>query len=41
MTRAIYHMVYGQENLKGESVVAAILPSHMEVSYCTSVFFRR
>ena len=24
---------------KGESTVAAILPSHMEVSYCTSGFF--
>ena len=29
-----------QGNLKGESVVAAILPSRMEVSYCTSRFFR-
>ena len=29
-----------QGNLKGESVLAAILPSHMEVSYCTSGFFR-
>ena len=28
-----------QENLKGESVVAAILLSRMEVSYCTSRFF--
>ena len=28
-----------QGNLKGESVVVAILPSHMEVSYCTSGFF--
>ena len=28
-----------QGNLKGESVVVAILPSRMEVSYCTSVFF--
>ena len=27
-------------NLKGKSVVAAILPSRMEVSYCTSGFFR-
>ena len=26
-------------NLKGESVVVAILPSCMEVSYCTSGFF--
>ena len=26
-------------NLKGESVVAAILPSHMEVSYYTFGFF--
>ena len=26
-------------NLKGESVVAAILPSHMEASYCTAGFF--
>ena len=25
--------------LKGESVVAAIFPSRMEVSYCTSVDF--
>ena len=29
-----------QGNLKGESVVAAILPSCMEASYCTSGFFR-
>ena len=29
-----------QGNLKGESVVAAILPSHMEGIYCTSRFFR-
>ena len=28
-----------QGNLKGESVAAAILPSCMEVSYCTSRFF--
>ena len=28
-----------QGNLKGESVVAAILPSCMEMSYCTSGFF--
>ena len=28
-----------QGNLKGESVVAAILLSGMEVSYCTSRFF--
>ena len=28
-----------QGNLKGESVVAAILPSRMETSYCTSGFF--
>ena len=28
-----------QGNLKGESVVAAILPPRMEVSYCTSGFF--
>ena len=27
-------------NLKVESVVSAILPSYMEVSYCTSGFFR-
>ena len=26
-------------NLKGESVVATILPSRMEVSYCTCGFF--
>ena len=30
--------VVDKEILKGESVVAAILPSHMEVSYCTSGF---
>ena len=29
-----------QGNLKGESVVATILLSCMEVSYCTSGFFR-
>ena len=29
-----------QGNLKEESVVAAILPSRMEVSYRTSRFFR-
>ena len=29
-----------QGNLKGESVVAAILPSRMEVRYCTSGFVR-
>ena len=28
-----------QGYLKGESVVVAILPSRMEASYCTSVFF--
>ena len=28
-----------QGNLNGESVVAAILPSRMDVSYCTSGFF--
>ena len=28
-----------QGNLKGESVLAAILPSHVEVSYCTCGFF--
>ena len=28
-----------QGNRKGESGVAAILPSHMEASYCTSGFF--
>ena len=27
-----------QGNLKGESVVVAVLPSHMEASYCTSRF---
>ena len=27
-------------NLKGESVVVAILPSLVRVSYCTSGFFR-
>ena len=30
---------WSQGNLKGESVVAAILQSRMEASYCTSVFF--
>ena len=29
-----------QGNLKGESAVAAILPSRMEASFCTSRFFR-
>ena len=29
----------GQGNLEGESVVSAILPSRMEVRYCTSGFF--
>ena len=38
------HQVYNgkkctQGNLKGDSVVAAILPSRMEVSYCTAGFF--
>ena len=28
-----------QGNSKGESVVAAILPSRVEASYCTSRFF--
>ena len=32
---------YLQGNLKGESVVAAILPSRMKVSYCTSGFFSK
>ena len=31
--------ISSQGNLKRESVVAAILPSHMEVNYCTSGFF--
>ena len=31
---------YNQGSLKGESVVAAILSSRMEQSYCTSGFFR-
>ena len=35
-----YKLVTVQGNLKGESVVAAILPSLMEVSYCTAGFFR-
>ena len=36
-----YEQVHlGQGNLKGESVVSAILPLRMEVSYCTSRFFR-
>ena len=40
MVRAIWMcMCKNQGNLKGESVVAAILPSRMEVSYCTSGFF--
>ena len=30
---------WNQGNLKGESVVAAILPSRMEVGYCTFGFF--
>ena len=34
-----YEQVGTQGNLKGESVVAGILPSHMEESYCTSGFF--
>ena len=29
-----------QGNLKGGSVVVVILPSHMEVSYCASGFYR-
>ena len=29
-----------QGNLKGESAVVAILPLHVELSYCTSGFFR-
>ena len=33
-------MLKTQGNLKGESVVAAILPSRMVVHYCTSGFFR-
>ena len=35
-----YLMCFYQGNLKGESVVAAILLSRMEASYCTSGFFR-
>ena len=39
--RILLEQVWGnQENLKGESVVTAILLSRMEVSYCTSGFFR-
>ena len=34
-----HNNIVNQGNLKGESVVAAILPSRMEVSYCTSGFF--
>ena len=40
-TKSAYQLMdmdYG--NLKGESVVAVILPSCMEVSYYTSRFFR-
>ena len=33
------HMQINQGNLRGESVVAAILPSRMEVRYCISAFF--
>ena len=33
-------MICSQGSLKGESVVAAILSSRMEQSYCTSGFFR-
>ena len=33
-------MSHDQGNLKGESAVVAILPSRMEVSYCTSGFVR-
>ena len=33
------HVCSNQGNLKGESVVAAILLSCMEVSYCTFGFF--
>ena len=35
-----YKLVTVHRNLKGESVVAAILPSRMEGSYCTDGFFR-
>ena len=30
---------FSEIHFKGESVVASILPSRMEVSYCTSGFF--
>ena len=33
-------LCYYQGNLKGESVVAVILPSHINVSYCSGRFFR-
>ena len=33
------YICVSQGSLKRESVVAAILPSHMEASYCTSEFF--
>ena len=32
-------MKYNQGSFKGESLVVAILPSHMKGSYCTSRFF--
>ena len=35
----IKQMYWSQGNLKGESLVAAILPSCMEASYCTSRLF--
>ena len=42
-SRRVLHLQmisYIQGNLKGESVVAAILPSRMDASYCTTGFFR-
>ena len=36
---AFLQVTLDQGNLKGESVVVAILPSRMEVSYCSSAFF--
>ena len=38
-TNTLYTFMVQQGNLKRESVVAAILSSRKEVSYCTSGFF--
>ena len=40
ITKFLKLLCFSQGSLKGESVVAAILPSRMEQSYCTSGFFR-